>query len=91
MTFEEVDPFSPLRPTPKDKKEETKAEKQEAKNLRKEVFKNQPIDDVYDKEVFLEGYQLSTFRDGNVIDYMSMMELEPTSYIQQLKTEIKDE
>jgi hypothetical protein len=51
----------------KSKKQETKKESAQF---------NQQIDDVYDECVLLEGYQLYTLRKGNVLKYMSIMELD---------------
>jgi hypothetical protein len=43
------------------------------------------MDDVYDEKVVLEGYSLYSLREGNVLQYMSLMELEgfSPSYIQK--------
>lgn len=43
------------------------------------------MDDVYDEKVVLEGYSLYCLREGNVLQYMSLMELEGfgPSYIQK--------
>ena len=50
------------------------------------------MDDIYDEKVVLEGYSLYCLREGNVLQYMSLMELEgfSPSYIQKQDYTIKD-
>ena len=47
------------------------------------------IDDVYDERVYIEGHQLYTLKAGNVLNHVSLMELdEENSYYVHVK---KDE
>lgn len=52
------------------------------------------MDDVYDEKVFLEDHVLYSLREGNIFQYMSIMELEssrPAAYLEKIKTNIWEE
>ena len=71
------------RSSPKRQKEQG----QTAQCARPYLHKSQLIDDVYDERVVLANHTLYTLREGNVLQYMSLMELEgfSPSYIQKLE------
>lgn len=71
------------RPSPKRQKDQGQPTQCQASH--QYLHKSQLIDDVYDERVVLANHTLYTLREGNVLQYMSLMELEgfSPSYIQK--------
>ena len=60
--------------------QKSEAKRNKSPNSIQLIKKQKMMDDVYDEKVVLEGYSLYCLREGNVLQYMSLMEMEGFSH-----------